>query len=282
MSKIGFLVSEPENERPAPVTEAPPPNVAPVNSVVQVRFPDANRTLSYYNDKFDLRVGDIVYVEGKLEGVRGRVIQVSRSFKIKLSDYKRVTGVADTRVSGRFYFAGAHFLTFSPTALPYEKALTWFKAPDKDGEEYVTGDEVETFDLEKPWELNISAEIAERGQRYYEENRVSYLCMDRVSGRAIVEGTRAYEVEFGYSPSNKSVTNIICDCPCFYHCKHEVAVILQLQEILSAVEERYAALFDRTKYVAAVSRKSFFSFAGTGAAPGGFIWNPQKRWGHRP
>lgn len=277
MSKIGFLANALKGKAPAPKPETLSPNAAPVNSVVQVRFPDANRTLSYYNDRFDLRVGDIVYVEGKLEGVRGIVVQVSRSFKIKLSDYKRVIGVADTRINGRFYFAGSYFLTFSPEALPYKKARTWFKAPDGEDEEYVTGDETEAFDLEKSWELNVSEEIAERGQRYYEENKVSYLCVERDCGRAIVEGTRAYEVEFGYRPASKAVTNIICDCPCFYHCKHEVAVILQLQEILSAVEERYGALYDKTKYVAAISRRSFFSFAGNGAEPGGFIWNPRRR-----
>lgn len=277
MSKIGFLVSEPDNETPVQLSESLPPDVIPVQSVVQVHFSDVNRTLSYYNDRFDLHAGDIVYVEGKLEGMRGQVLQVSRSFKIKLSNYKRVIGVADTHISGRFYLAGSHFLTFSPEVLPYEKALTWFKAPDDGGEEYIVGDEPESFDLEKPWELNVSKEIAERGERYYQENRVSYLCLNRASGRAIVEGTHAYEVEFGYQPENGTVTNIICDCPCFYHCKHEVAVILQLQELLSTIEEQYGTLYEKTKYVAAVSRQTFFLFAGNGAKRGSFIWNPRKR-----
>ena len=272
MSKIRFPVSVPP---------ATPPTVTPVNSVVQVRFPDANRTLSYYNDRFDLRVGDVVYVEGKLEGVRGIVVQVSRSFKIRLSDYKRVVGVADTRISGRFYAAGSHFLTFSPTVLPYYKAVTWFKAPDDGDEEYVTGDEAEAFDLETPWERNVGAEIAERGKRYYAENRVRYLCLEHAFGRAIVEGTRAYEVEFGYNPTSQTVANIVCDCPCFYHCKHEVAVILQLQEILSAVEERYGDLYAKTQYAAAIARESFFAFAGSGAEPKSFIWNPRKPRGRK-
>lgn len=277
MTKIGFLANEPEQKTPAPLSEPLTPELIPVQSVVQVHFPEAHRTLSYYNDRFDLHAGDIVYVEGKLEGMRGQVLQVSRSFKIKLSNYKRVVGVADTQISGRFYLAGSYFLMFSPTVLPYEKALTWFKAPDDDEEEYVTGDTTESFDLEKPWELNVSKEIAERGENYYQENRVSYLCLNRASGRAIVEGTRAYEVEFGYHPPSKTVMNIICDCPCFYHCKHEVAVILQLQELLSVIEEQYNDLYERTQYAAAVSRKSFFLFAGNGAKRGSFIWNPRKR-----
>ena len=86
MTKIGFLANEPEAETPVPVSELPPPDTIPVKSVAQIHFPEANRTLSYYNDRFDLRVGDFVYVEGKLEGMRGQVLQVSRSFKIRLSD----------------------------------------------------------------------------------------------------------------------------------------------------------------------------------------------------
>ena len=45
---------------------------------------------AYYNDSFDLKVGDFVYVEGKLEGYRGQVTEVNYSFKIKPSDYKKV------------------------------------------------------------------------------------------------------------------------------------------------------------------------------------------------
>ena len=48
-------------------------------TIVQIFFPDRNRTLSYYNDRFDLHMGDIVFVDGKLEGLRGRVTAVSTS-----------------------------------------------------------------------------------------------------------------------------------------------------------------------------------------------------------
>lgn len=76
-------------------------------------------TLSYYNDAFDLHRGDIVYVDGKLEGLRGQVVDVTYSFKIKLSDYKRVISVADATVKGEFHFAGSHFVTFDQGVLPY-------------------------------------------------------------------------------------------------------------------------------------------------------------------
>lgn len=57
-------------------------------SVVEVFFPARHLTCSYYNDIFNLKHGDIVYVEGKLEGLRGRVVDINYNFKIKLSDYK--------------------------------------------------------------------------------------------------------------------------------------------------------------------------------------------------
>ena len=93
-------------------------------SVVQVYFPDRDRSYSYYNDQFDLQCGDIVFVEGKLEGVRGRVTEVNYNFKIKLSDYKRVIAVADTNVTGQFYMAGSHFVTFESDMLPSNKVLS--------------------------------------------------------------------------------------------------------------------------------------------------------------
>ena len=61
--------------------------LAPRKSVVQVSFPGRGGALTYYNDQFDLKVGDRVYVEGKLEGQLGYVAAVNYSFKIKLSEY---------------------------------------------------------------------------------------------------------------------------------------------------------------------------------------------------
>ena len=92
--KIGFSVSEEKEKMTAPE----PPDVAeerePRRSVVRVQFPQRNMTLAYYNDRFDLHCGDLVYVDGKLEGKRGRVVDVNYNFRINLADYKRVIGVA--------------------------------------------------------------------------------------------------------------------------------------------------------------------------------------------
>ena len=102
--KIGFKGYEEEKKEDLQVAKFT--ESRPVKSVVQVQFPSKGRSLAYYNDKFDLHVGDIVFVDGKLEGIQGIVTEVSRSFKIKLSDYKRVIAVADTTVKGEFYLGG--------------------------------------------------------------------------------------------------------------------------------------------------------------------------------
>ena len=113
----------------------------PRRSVVQVYFEDRKMTLSYYNDLFDLKRDDIVYVDGKLEGLRGRVVSVNYNFKIKLSDYQKVIAVADTSVRGTLYMACSHFVSFDRGVIPREKIARWFLPPVKPEDEYVSGND---------------------------------------------------------------------------------------------------------------------------------------------
>lgn len=238
-------------------------------SVVQVYFPTRNMELAYYNDQFDLKCGDIVYVDGKLEGVRGRVTDVNYNFKIKISDYKRVIAVVDTEVHGEFFLAGTHFVTFDPTALPSNQVLAWFKAPASEEDEFVSGSDETTFSLDDLSGMNISNQIAERGHDYYIENKVRYICVDRTRGYAIVEGKEAYEVEFEYR--NREISNLVCSCFCSYNCKHEFAAMLQLRETLDLIEKHYADEYERTGYFAAVSKGTLFTFAIDGRETGKFV-----------
>ena len=59
--KIGFSGYEEEQQTAEQLAEMPG-EMQPVKSVVQVRFPSQGRSYSYYNDRFDLHVGDIVFV----------------------------------------------------------------------------------------------------------------------------------------------------------------------------------------------------------------------------
>ena len=175
MFKIGFNGSAEEHRQAPEEAHSICPAVTPRKSVVRVHFPARNMNLSYYNDAFDLKRGDIVFVEGKLESLRGRVVDVAYNFKIKLSDYKRVISVADTNVQGEFFFAGSRFVTFDRSTLPYEKVITWFKAPAKEDEMFVSGNDESGFLLRDLGAMSISRATADRGHDYYTESGLRLL-----------------------------------------------------------------------------------------------------------
>ena len=266
--KIGFVAEHSEN-KPVEATYTVPEHLAvPRKSVAQVYFAGRNMTLAYYNDQFDLHRGDMVYVDGKLEGMLGRVTEVNYNFKIKVSDYKRVIAVVDTTVHGQFFMAGSHFVTFDREALPNSKVVRWFKAPEKEDDEFVSGSDDTTFSLDDLKSMKISAAIAERGHDYYMENRVGYIRIDGTKGYAIVEGSEPYEVEFEYKGGE--ISQLICSCFCSYNCKHGFAAMLQLKETLEMIEKHYAAQYDETGYFAAVNKGTLFSFAIDGKEAGSF------------
>ena len=267
-SKIGFSMSSNEGEQieSAPVITASRKQEA-VKSLVRIHFPGRNMALTYFNDRFDLRRGDLVYVDGKLEGQRGVVVDVAYNFKIKISQYQRVIALIDTEVHGAFYMAGSHFVTFDRAALPKEKALSWFKAPNAQEDEYVVGegDDV-SFGLADLNGFQISPEIAERGHEYYSENRVCYISIDDTKGYAIVEGTEVYEIEFTCDEGR--ISHLICSCFCSYNCKHEFAVLLQLKDIFGWIEKQYAAEYEKNGYFAAICKKTLFGLAMDGKEAG--------------
>lgn len=258
--KIGFTVEDKTEQKIIETTYAAlHMPVEPRKSMVQVYFPSRNMTLSYYNDQFDLHCGDMVYVEGKLEGLRGRVTEVNYNFKIKVSDYKRVIAVVDTNVSGQFFMAGSHFVTFDRDALPKEKVFTWFKAPENEEEEFVSGSDDTKFELSDLNGMQVSRSIAERGHEYYVDNKVRYISIDDGKGYAIVEGSEAYEIEFKYH--NGEISGLVCSCFCSYNCKHEFAAMLQLRETLEFIEKNYEEEYKRTGYFAAINKATLFTFA---------------------
>ena len=148
MNPIGFnpFHSRTGQEKPEKRERKTAAEVKP--TIVQIFFPDRNRTLAYYNDRFDLCPGDIVFVDGKLAGLRGRVTAVSTHFKVKVEDYKRVTGLADTHVTGQFYQANAHLITFDPLVLPWKQFCSWVKPPEEDDTEYYISYDEEGFPLD--------------------------------------------------------------------------------------------------------------------------------------
>lgn len=255
--KIGFTANSYEKEEECVNEQPVNQNTNPVKSLVKVRFPDRNMALSYYNDTFDLHKGDLVFVEGKLEGLRGIVVDISYNFKIKLSDYKRVIAVSDTSIKGELHIGLSHFITFDSSVIPYKKILGWFKAPSKEDEIVVYNDD-SSFALDNLNDMKISQQTADRGYDYYFQDRVVYISVDKTQGRAIVTGNSSYEVEFTYQ--NGKICNLICDCFCSYTCKHKFASMLQLREILENIEKNYADKFEQSNYFAAISKSVLFSF----------------------
>ncbi len=229
----------------------------PVKSLVQVYFPERNQTLTYFNDQFDLKRGDFVFVDGRLEGIRGIIREVNKNFKIKTADYKKVVNVADTNVSGQLHMTGSHFVSFDISVLPYEKIRTWYLPPVKEEDEYETGNDDTVIVLDKLGDMKVSQIIWERGREYYVDNHVRYICVDAGHGRAIVEGEYAYEVEFDFT--NGEIRNLICCCPCGYTCKHAVAAMMQLRETLELIEKHYTDLYHG--YLAAIVKGDLFRFA---------------------
>lgn len=105
--------------------------------------------------------------------------------------------------------------------------------------------------------MKVSQAVWERGREYYMDNHVRYICVDDGHGRAIVEGERAYEVEFDFADGE--IRNLICSCPCGYTCKHEVAAMMQLKETLDLIDKHYADL--NSGFFAAVVKGDLFRFA---------------------
>ena len=267
--RIGFTAESKSPVETVSTQDVEPVRATPSKSVVRVYFPARNMTLPYYNDSFDLKIGDIVYVDGKLEGLRGRVVDITYNFKIKLSDYKRVISVVDTEVKGELFFAGSHFITFDPTVLPYNKVILWFKAPDKEDTLYASGNDDSSFNLNDLSTMKISHDVAERGHDYYMESRVRYICLNGTKGRAIVEGSQIYELEFDCR--NGEIWNLICTCFCSYPCKHEFAAILQLRETLEIIAKNYESEHQETNYFAAIAKAPLISIAVDGKETGSII-----------
>ena len=264
--KIGFTSENINTTLPQETAAVPQAEAAPRKSVVQIYFADRNMILAYYNDRFDLKVGDWVYVDGKLEGLRGRVTSVNYNFKIKLSAYQRVIAKIDTDVHGAFFHVGSHVVTFDRHALPAEQVITWFRAPLPEEEEIAAGFDDTAFSLDNLEEMHAESKIVERGHDYYMENRVRYLCIDDAKGYAIVEGTDTYEVEFEFR--NRTVKNLTCSCFCSYPCKPEVAAMLQLRESLDRIAENYKEEYEQSAYLALLSKNALFSYVLAGKETG--------------
>lgn len=147
--------------------------------------------------------------------------------------------------------------------------MTWFKAPKKDEDEYVSGSDETVFSIDDLSGMNISKQIADRGHEYYVNNRVCYVSIDGNKGYALIEGSEVYEVEFEYC--NREIQNLVCSCFCSFNCKHEFAAMLQLRETLNIIGEKYETEYESTGYFAAISKVMMFRMVVEGREDGKLV-----------
>lgn len=252
--KIGFSAEEKKEKLTQEIQQEVKPEVKPKPSLVDIRFPDIYRSYTYYNDRFDLHEGDTVFVDGKLEGVAGRVVAVNYNFKIKLSDYKRVIGVADTDIKGQLYFADTRVIAFDPNTIPFGKIASWYFPPADHEEEVVSGEDDSTLLLDKPetWKADIDPCDYDGDE---DANDVIYLSLDNGVGKAIVKGKKYHVVEFFYQ--NGEISKLTCACYSAGMCWHEVAALFELRRKLKWIEEKYADEFQNSSTFASLDKAAF-------------------------
>lgn len=260
---IGFMAND-DGQTEMPSVPAAGRGATPVKSLAKVLF-DRHPPLTYYNDRFDLQEGDVVYVSGKLAGEPGVVVSVTTKFRIHTSDYERVLSLLDLTIHGSFIRVRDKMVSLDPLAIPPEQFGGWVTPPappkkmseEAEEDEVISGEgyTIDIHDIEACEDLPPA--IAERAIHYCMEGRVRYLCIQNGAGRAYVEGTRWYRVDFRFSDG--VMTDIYCDCPYPALCKHEVAVALTLQMLFLEPQFKNADAFmalDRCVFWRLASRTS--------------------------
>lgn len=71
-------------------------------------------------------------------------------------------------------------------------------------------------------------QIVQRGEKYYEEERIIFL--EKIDDRyfAVVDGSEDYVVIIKYN-EEQEMMQVYCSCPCEFYCKHICAVILAIR-----------------------------------------------------
>ena len=233
-SILGFSINDRQLETTVGTVETD--TTRPVRSLVQVRFANDGRVLTYYNDRFALEVGDTVFVDGKLAGKIGTIEKVTTKFKINLADYKRVISKADREIHGTYTEVMDKMVSFDAEAFSPDQFRTWVIAPrvkDNDEEDeddvVIVGDgyELDLTEIEKSDDVNYS--VLQRAVDYCANGSVAYLCVRDGVGTAFINGTTWYEVNFALN--GDSLTEMYCDCPYPGLCKHLLAVAITLREM---------------------------------------------------
>lgn len=203
----------------------------PVKSLVRVHFEDEAYELTYFNDRFDLKPGDRVFVSGKRAGEVGIVNSVTTKFRIKASNYERVIALAQTPINGTYKPVADKMLSYDSNALSSEAFRTWVMPPEEpaseeEDDEIIYGDGYE-IPLDDPHNAEgVDKTVFGRALNYCSSGRIGYISLKDGVGRAYVEGKHWYELDFRIR--DNMIEEAYCDCPYPGLCKHLLAVAVTL------------------------------------------------------
>lgn len=262
---IGFCV-QPRAPEAASPTPAAQPEAAAVPSVVRVYFPERDRAYSYYNDRFDLHEGDVVYVSGKLAGLLGRVAAVDYNFRIRLADYERVIGAADQEPCAARFTCSARTCSRSITArCRMRRCAAGFSRRRRTG----SLSPATAPDRRTRWTFSIRCPCRRdrrQGTRLLCRGAGGLPVGRRHAGahhRAGHGAARAHVHLHG-----GTVSALTCTCYETGLCKHGAALLLQLRETVDFLREEHEEAFAASDRFAAVSKHVFSHFAMDGSAGG--------------
>ena len=219
--------------------------------LVEVEFSNSREIGTFICENMDVWEGDFVYVTGPMQDKIGTVREVDYFCKIRPSKYERVVAKVDTSLYGEFSPIEHLWITFQRNSIEKDKMRLWFLSPLSDGP-CVSSNDMLPFPLRNLSQFPISSIRAERGEGYYEEHRVAYLSIDKGEGYAIVQGSEYYEITFAYE--DEQIKTIACNCYCEGHCKHEYAVLLQLQDLVADWAVHFDENYPKQEYFAAIDK----------------------------
>lgn len=203
--------------------------------LVNVNF-GYGQDLCYLSDMENIEVGDLVTVEGKKEDEIGVVKTVRKSFKIPKFEMKWIESVINRDVSGNYFKLDEDMVSLDAT-LTAEQFISMsigmkYKDNQAIGEEELDVD-LENFEENELFENEL---VKIRGKELYKAKAVKFISLQDGVGKAIVRGGEWYEIDFGYA--NGKITYLACECPYFEECKHEIALLYKLRELLKKLAKK--------------------------------------------
>lgn len=207
-------------------------------NLVKVKF-ESGLTLMYFSDLPEIQAGDVVTVDGKMEGEIAVVVKVLSSFKKPKFDMKWIVSKMDNDLTGN-YFKIEDDVASLDLNLTVDKFMNIY-AGVKYKENIAVGEDDIELDLDELEESELfEDEIKHRGRSLYKDNAVQFIWLKDGVGKAVVRSSNGcdwYEIDFRCK--NGKITYIACDCPYFGECKHLYAFLLKFKNFRKKFFEKY-------------------------------------------